>query len=306
MSKEILFAIDCSLSISPDRLEEFKKGIRFCLAHLNAGDLFNIVAFKDEAVFFSPEPIPATPEVIDRAERFVAGLTPSKRTDMHGALQKIVETKLNREPSNILLLSDGRPTYGIVDARELLASIARTNNKARPVFVYSGGAKVNRYLLDFIAYQNRAWSQFTKRTGDISKGLSDFYLKIKDPIFLHLRYRLHDVDEAEVYPKSLPDFYKNAEFTLYGTYRENENEFSMQLLGDIEGETKELVFTRSLLDAPKGGPDVMKGWAFNKIYYLINRITAEGNRPEILKEIAVLSQKYGIQTPYSPELQKLD
>ncbi|MBI2092466.1 MAG: hypothetical protein HYT75_05710 [Deltaproteobacteria bacterium] len=286
-------------------MEEFKKGIRFCLTHLNEGDVFNIVAFKDETVFFSGEPLAASPETVAGAERFVAGLASTKRTDMHTALRKIVETPLHHEPSNILLLSDGRPTSGIVDAREFLASLTRLNGKTRPIFVYSGGAKVNRYLLDFIAYQNRGWSQFTKRGSEIATGLADFYRKIKDPIFLHLRYRFNRLDESGIYPKSLPDFYKNTEFTLYGTYR-TENEFSMQLLGDIEGETKELVFTRSLDDAPKGGPDIMKGWAFNKIYHLIDQVTREGNRPELLKAIEDLSRKYGIQTPYSPELQRLD
>lgn len=80
----------------------------------------------------------------------------------------------------------------------------------------------------------------------------------------------------------------------------------MQLLGDIGGETKDLVFSRSLVKARKGNADVMKGWAFNKIYYLINQVTLQGNRPELLKEIHELSARYGITTPYSPELQNLD
>ena len=108
------------------------------------------------------------------------------------------------------------------------------------------------YLLDFIAYQNRGWSQFIKRTYDIEKGLAAFYDKIRDPIFLNLRYRFNNLSEEEVFPKSLPDFYRNAEFTLYGTY-DTEDRFSMQLLGDVEEKTKELIFTRSLKEAPMLG-----------------------------------------------------
>ncbi len=305
MSKEILFAIDCSLSISPDRLEELKQGIIRCLSSLNPDDLFNIVAFKDETFLFSAQPIKATPASIEKAGQFVAGLTPSNQTDVYAAVRSIVEKPLNREPSNILLLSDGKPTHGIVDARELLASITRINGKTRPVFVFSGGAKVNRYLLDFIAYQNRGWSEFIKNTPDIDRGLLDFYKKIKDPIFLRLRYRFNGLEEEGIFPKSLPDFYKNAEFTLYGSYA-GEDVFSMQLLGDVEGKTKELIFSRSLKEARPGGPAVMKGYAFNKIYHLINRVTIEGNKPELLQEIRSLSQRYGIQTPYSPELQNID
>ena len=305
MPKEILFTIDCSLSITQDRLDEVKRGIRYCLEHLNPQDVFNIVAFKDSASFFKKESVPASPKAIHEAEQFVMGLTPSHQTDVYSPFTEIVGNPLSRTPSDIMLISDGRPTAGIVDSRELINSITKVNKKVRPIFVFSGGMKVNRYLLDFIAYQNRGWSQFMKRSWDIHKGLADFYDKIKDPIFLNLRYRLSGVNERDVFPKSLPDFYKNAEFTLYGSYAD-EDQFSMQLLGDIDGETHELVFTRSLKDAAKGNADIMKGYAFNRIYYLINRITSGGPKPEILKEIQDLGKRYGVTTPYSSDLSNLD
>lgn len=305
MPKEILFTIDCSLSISPERLDEFKRGISACLKALNREDVFNIVAFRDKAFFFRPRSVKADAAAIKDAERFVSELTSNRQTDVYNALENIIKTAPARSPSNIILISDGRPTHGVVDSRELINSVTRANAKTRPVFAYSGGSKVNRYLLDFIAYQNRAWSQFVKERGQIHKGLADFYSKIKDPIFLNLRYRLNGVDEKDVYPRSLPDFYKNAEFTLYGSYS-GEDDFSMQLLGDIGGDTKELIFTRSLAKAEEGTADIMKGYAFNKIYHLISRVTTDGRTPALLKEIQELSRRYGITTPYSPDLETRD
>ena len=302
MPKEILFAMDCSLSISPERLDEFKRGIGYCLKNLNKDDLFNIVAFRDKALLFEPKSVPATPETIKRAEKFVSELTSNRTTDVHNAFQKIIASPLARKPSNIILISDGRPTHGIQNSRELINTITRLNNKVRPVFAYSGGAKVNRYLLDFLAYQNRAWSQFVKERGQIHKGLGDFYAKIKDPIFLNLRYEMSGLAEEGVFPKSLPDFYRNAEFTLFGKYTD-EDEFSMQILGDFENETKELIFSRGLKNAEKGGPEIMKGYAFNKVYHLISRVTQEGQKPELLAQIRALSDRYGVTTPYSSDLE---
>jgi Ca-activated chloride channel family protein len=301
----MIFTIDCSLSISPDRLEEFKRGIKYCLQNLNPDDVFNIVAFRDTPEFFARESIPATPQSIALAEKFVAALTSNQKTDVYGAFAGIVKRPLARRPSNVLLISDGRPTHGVVDDRELLSSISRINGKARPIFAFSGGRRVNRYLLDFVAYQNRAWAQYIKKSSDIHKGLAEFYDKIRDPIFLNLRYRLNGVEEKDVYPKSLPDFYRNAEFTIFGRYGD-EDQFSMQLLGDVEGETKELVFSRSLKNAPKGTPDIEKGYAFNRIYHLISRLNSEPGNPALEREIQELSKRYGITTPYSPELQKID
>lgn len=304
MPKEIIFEIDSSLSIERERLEEIKRGIGASLKKLNPEDVFNIVAFKDKPAFFAKQSVQATPQAIADAEKFVLSLTPSQRTDVYGAVKGIVETKPSRVPSDIVLISDGKPTHGIVNARELLSAITKINNKVRPIFVFSGGSRVNRYLMDFIAYQNRAWSQYIKRTSDIDKGLLAFYDKIKDPIFLNLRYRLNGLDENEVFPRELPDFYRNAKFTLYGRYT-GENEFSMQLLGDVDGQTKELVFSRGLTKAKKGGADIRTGWAFNKVYALISEYTETGNAA-LLKEADALGKKYGVKTPYSPELERMD
>ena len=79
----------------------------------------------------------------------------------------------------------------------------------------------------------------------------------------------------------------------------------MQLLGDIDGETKELVFTRSFKDAKKGNADLKKGYAFNKIYYLISRYT-KTHDAKLLAEFQGLSKRYDVKTPYSPELEKTD
>ncbi|MEI8344953.1 MAG: hypothetical protein WCG06_02655 [Candidatus Omnitrophota bacterium] len=306
MPKEILFAVDCSLSISPDRLEEFKKGVRYCLEHLGPDDVFNVVSFKEKAEYFAPKSVKATAQTIKDAERYILNLTSDQRTNVYSAFKAIVESPLGRVPSDVMLLSDGRPTFGVVDSRELINSITRTNRSVRPVFVFSGGARVNRYLLDFIAYQNRGWSQFTKSRGDIAKGLAGFYDKIRDPIFLNLRFQLQGLDEKEVYPKSLPDFYRNAEFVLYGTYQKQDR-FSMRLLGDVDGKTKELIFTRVLSEAPKGTDAIMRGWAFNKVYYLISQMIGRpGQDPKMLSDIRELSRRYEVTTPYSPELEKLD
>ena len=132
-----------------------------------------------------------------------------------------------------------------------------------------------------------------------------FYEKIKNPVFLNLRYNLNNLNATDAYPKSLPDFYKNAEFTLYGSYT-NEDVFSMQLLGDIDGQTKELVFSRSLSQAKKGGADIKKGYGFNKVYHLISQISEKGYDPSVKAEIDTLSKKYGVVTPYSPEREKMD
>ena len=80
----------------------------------------------------------------------------------------------------------------------------------------------------------------------------------------------------------------------------------MQLLGDIGDETKELIFTRALSQAEEGSADIVKGYAFNKIYHLISRVTTEGQSAGVMNAIHELSKRYGITTPYSADLETKD
>jgi len=271
MPKEMIFLIDCSLSMQANRMGEFKEGLRYCVKNLSPGDVFNVISFKEDIHKFSPELIKARDRDTKQVARFIQDLAPAESTDVYRALMEIIKTPSTIRPSYVFLLSDGRPTIGITDSREIIAAINRINARERVIFSYSGGVRVNRYLLDFIAYSNRGWSEYAPRTERISLGLEAFYDKVRDPVLINLKYRFSGVSAQKVYPKGLPDFFKGASFTLLGTY-EDEDEFSMQLLGDAFGERKEFIFSGRLSEAGKGSSEIARQWAFNKIYYLIGQL----------------------------------
>jgi len=303
MPKEIVFLIDCSLSIQRERLEEFKKGILFCLSHLNPDDLFNIIAFKQKMIWFRSESVKPNRAVIKDAIKFVDRLTAGETTDTYMALYESLKQPEGMIPSYLILFSDGRPTFGITNSRQIITQISQMNRGRRPIFAFSGGLRVNRYFLDFISYKNRGWTEYADRTHLIDKYLSRMYEKIKDPILLQLRYNVSGLNEDDIFPRSLPDFYRNAEFTLYGTYKD-ENEFSLQLLGDTHEETNEFTVIGSLSDARVGDKDIARNWAFNKIYYLIGLMEYQKDNARILEEINRLCDKFGIQTPYTEGIEE--
>ncbi|MFC1808166.1 hypothetical protein ACFL0T_07390 [Candidatus Omnitrophota bacterium] len=177
------------------------------------------------------------------------------------------------------------------------------NNGKRPIFAFSGGSRVNRYFLDFISYKNRGWTEYAYHNYKIAKHIANMYEKIKDPLLLNLRYRASGINSEDIVPKALPDFFKNAEFALFGRYKD-ENEFSLQLLGDLNEQTNEFIVVGSLKDASKGSVDIAKGWAFNKIYYLIGLLEYDKDNKDIIDEINSLSERFGIETPYSREIGK--
>ena len=140
----------------------------------------------------------------------------------------------------------------------------------------------------------------------ISKSLRDFYTKIRDPLLQNLRYNFSGLDENNIYPKSLPDFFKGAVFTLYGRY-DRETAFSMRFAGEARGKLNEYVFQGDLTKAARGTQAIAQEWAFNKIYHLIGLMTGDRltDNP-LLDQIRELGDTYQILTPYSEKLAESD
>lgn len=301
MPKEVIFMVDSSKSMTEQKIYYIKKGLLASVRDLNPGDRFNIVAFRGDVIKFSDTSVGASNSSAEKAKRFIEDLAALGQTDVEKALLETTKSRLDFSPSYVVLVTDGRPTKGVKDSRDIIRQITRSNNMTRPIFCFGGGSRVNKYLLDFISYQNRAWSYFVPTAYEISEGFYNFYSQIKDPLLLNLRYRLSGPNAKHAYPRNLSDFYAGRPLSVYGRFND-EDTFSMQLLGDINGTVKEFIFKRSFSQAETGGREIAEEWAFHKIYDLISQNTMGiGNAVRVRAEIDRLSSEYGIKTPYDIE-----
>lgn len=297
MPKEVIFLMDASLSIQKERLDQFIRGIQYSIANLNPGDRYNIYTFKDKITALFPKAVEPTSDNVKETIWYLNKLESSERTDIYEAFLESIRKKASMNPSYIIFLSDGRPTQGVVSTTRLITEIARINRKARSIFSFSGGARVNRYLLDFLSYQNRGWSEYAVRTSEIKKRIGELYDKIRNPLLINVQYQLSGLKENESFPQDLPDFYRDTEFVIYGKFT-GEDKFSVRVVGEINGELKEFIFSRSLLEASQGGKEIATNWAFNKFYHHVSRITLDGPNDADERELEALSAKFGIQNPY--------
>ena len=298
MPKEVMFLVDSSKSITGKKLGFIKKGLKQIITDLNEGDRFNLVAFRGDLIKFRASSVEATERMTEEALDFINGLEAEGQTDVEQALYGISAEPIDMYPSYLMLVTDGRPTTGIMDSRRIIQAITKKNDKIRPIFSFAGGSRINKYLLEFISYQNRAWSWFSSTAFDMEKDLVSFYDQIKDPILVDVRYFLVGIDREEVYPRYLSDFYQGKPLEIYGKFKD-ENAFSMQLLGRAMDGTKEIVFEKSFDTAEIGNHEIAVNWAFRKIYYLISLNTMGiGDPVKLREEIKDLSEKYNIRTPY--------
>jgi len=301
--KEIVFLLDASGSIGMKRLTQEEQGIIYSIRHLNPNDRFNIIVFKDKTVPFSPASLSPDPQNIKNAVDFLNGLKSWSTTDIYGALHASINLQDPFVPSYRVVMTDGIPTTGILDDMHVINEISKDNDNKVSFFTFGGGADVDPYMLDFIAFKNRGWSTVVDREYFMAREFSRFYDEIKDPLLLNVRYYVSGLNDQEIFPQAMPDFFKGSQFVVYGKYTD-ENHFAVQIRGQVAQDNKEFIVTASLSDAIKGDRQIAHDWAFHKVYYLISQLKYSENNAALLDAIGDLCAKFHIVTPYSFSYQR--
>ena len=296
--KEIIFMVDASGSIGMKRLTQVEEGVAYSLKHLNPNDRFNIFVFKDKTVPFSQTSVTPSAENIKNALDFLQGQKSWSNTNIYDTLRASINLKDPFIPSYRVFVSDGIPTVGIIDDRRVINEISNINDNKVSIFTFGGGADVDPYMLDFIAFKNRGWSTVVDREYFMKREFARFYDEIKDPLLLNVRYYVSGLNDKEIFPQTMPDFFKGSQFVVYGKYTD-ENMFVLQVRGDMIGDKKEFIVNANLQDALAGDKKIAHDWAFHKIYYLISQLKYNENNGVLLNAINELCTKFHIITPYS-------
>lgn len=300
LPKDVTFVLDASTSIPQHKLNISIRGLLNAVNLLKSEDRFNIVVFRDSSSLFQADHVPASAANKEAARRFLNGQESKGGTDIYqGILPVIQDAPPPGVPGVVLLVSDGRPTSGILDARSIINALTADNRGKNSVYTFSGGRTVNRYLLDLLSYRNKGASFVSSDIATMDLDLPKFFSQLSDPLLANLETDYGRIDESEVVPRHVPDFYRGQAVTVYGRFDpEKDGEFVMRLTGETVDGRKELVFRTDLQAGGSGDPEIARNWAFQKAYDLIGEISRLGERPELLAQLKELSSKYNIRTIY--------
>jgi len=298
MNKDVVFLLDASKSIGEDKLTRAKRGLLHALQTLNKGDRFNVVAFKARPVALWGEMQEVNSRTIEEAKAFLASLHSEGETDVYNAVLPILEVRQSFiKPFNIILVSDGRPTVGITNTTKIIAQLTESNTTGATIFTYGAGAKVNRVLLEYLSYWNRGLSVIEPEVHKLEEGLYEFCRQLQYPILMNLEANFTGLDEKEIFPKVLPDFYYYGDLRLYGRFKAGDGVFAFRLVGEIYGKKKEIVFKQKFSEAKQGDESIRKRWAYLKAYHLVGELAKGAEDGKVRDEIRMLAEKYALQLP---------
>lgn len=315
-NRDICFVLDTSGSMAGPKMEQAKRALMFCLANLNAGDRFEIVRFSTEAEPLFDGLKAASKENIDQAQEFVQSLKPIGGTaiaDALGTARRIGNERAGNHddddrPYVIIFLTDGQPTIGETKEDAIVSAQTKSQRTTPRIFSFGIGADVNTHLLDRIANQTRAFSQYVLPTEDIEVKVSSFYTKIQSPVLTDLKLIVADricgpnrPSISQVYPPHLPDLYAGQTLMIFGRYR-GEGSSNILLTGTANGKAKHF---KTAVDFPheiRTHAFIPRLWATRRVGWLLDEIRLHGESKELKDEVVSLAREHGIVTPYTAYL----
>lgn len=303
LPKDILLAMDVSASMGRLRTRVLKEQLVNILGRLRPRDRFNIIGFRDEVERFTNTLAPVNEETLEGAEKFIGLLEASGKTDIYTSLQPLVQLGTARaRPLILLLFSDGRPTVGVVSSRQIINNLSRFLGPSTSIFCVGTGGELNRYLLDMLAFRNRGLVAFEQDREQLPMVVQSVFGYIEDPVLLRIRADFDHINEATIYPKTLPDLYLRGELNIWGRL-EQEEKVVLRLVGEAYDELKEMIVELPVPEIDNGTYEIARNWAYHKAYHIVGQMVAEGEKPDLLNEIRHISRTYNIVTPYSQHLE---
>jgi Ca-activated chloride channel family protein len=302
--KDVVFVLDTSGSMAGAKLEQAKKAMAFCVENLNDNDRFEVLRFATEVEPLFNNLRDATKENRTQAQKFIETLKPIGGTAIDDALRRAVALRPENgtRPYVIVFLTDGRPTVGTIDENQILASATKSKTGLTRIFNFGIGTDVNTHLLDKIAEETKAFSQYVLPEEDIEVKVSAFFTKIKEPVLASPTLKFPDaVRVTKIYPAPLPDLFKGEQLLVAGRYS-GSGDGAVQIEGNVSGDIKRFAYDVKFANESTDNDFIPRLWATRRVGYLLDEIRLHGENKELKDEVAELARKYGIVTPYTAYL----
>ena len=302
-AKDVCFVMDTSGSMAGAKLAQARKALRFCLASLSQRDRFEVVRFSTEAEPLFGSLVAADPDHVAKAQDFVDGLSAMGGTAIGDALDKALSLRgAGDRPFLVIFLTDGIPTVGETSEDALVGRVTHVGRATR-IFSFGIGTDVNAHLLDRIASETRAVSQYVLPEEDIEVKVSSFYSKISEPVFsdLSLSFTNPGVRVTQVLPAALPDLFNGDTLVLFGRYS-GSGASAVRITGQFNGKKRDFTAELSFPAESSGNEFIPRLWAARRVGWLLDEIRMRGESAELKDEVIRLARQFGIVTPYTATL----
>ncbi len=295
--KELVFVLDTSGSMSGFPLDKAKETMRLAIDGLNPHDTFNLITFAGDTHILFPEPVPATPSNVHKAQSFLESRRGGGGTEMMKAIRAALDPSDSQEHLRIVCFM----TDGYIGNDMAIVGEIQKHANAR-VFAFGIGSSVNRFLLDKMAEHGRGEVEYVGLQDDGSAAARRFHERVQHPLLTDISVDWDGLDVSEVYPKRLPDLFSAKPVVLTGRYTVP-GKATIRLRGKVAGHS---VVRKIEVEFPGFEPehDVLATlWARTKIADLMaqdyNGIQQGNPKSDVREAITQLGLDYRLMTQFT-------
>ena len=271
VAKDVVFVFDTSGSMSGEKMEKARGALKFGVESLSERDRFNIISFSGEEHLMKSSLIAADGEGKRKGLAFIERLRAEGGTNINDALVAALRqfTDKDRSPM-IVFLTDGLPTVGTTDAKQIEKNVAEANKSSVRVFVFGVGYDVNTVLLDRIANENRGVSDYIEPNEDLEVKVSNFFARVNYPVLSDLKLEFGGVETDLLYPRNLPDLFKGSQITIAGRYKNSINSATLRLSGRVGTRNETISFAGQVFPAERTENQFLpRLWATRRVGFLL-------------------------------------
>ncbi|MFO0922856.1 MAG: VIT domain-containing protein [Pirellulales bacterium] len=302
--KDIVLVLDKSGSMRGKKIDQARQALLYILNHLPKHDRIGIVVYDSQITTFREDLIDASDTaMLESAKSFVNTLSASGSTNIDQALDTALKmvSKSDR-PAYIVHLSDGIPTVGERDERQIVAHATKANRNRSRIFNFGVGHDVNSKLMNRLSAECFGQTFFVAPDEDIEASVSGLYDRLGQPALSDVRWEMKGsgTKVTSVYPTKIMDLFSGDQTSIAGRF-EGTGIATLVVRGMLG--KKEMQYEQTIdLDSVSKRADksfVATLWASRRVAALIEEIDLEGKKEELVKELIHIAKKYGILTEYT-------
>ncbi len=287
--KEIVFVLDTSGSMSGFPIEKAKEAMRLSLEGLYPNDTFNLITFAGDTEILFEEPVPATRENLDKAQRFLNGRQGRGGTEMMKAITAALKPSASQQHLRIVcFMTDGY----VGNEDQIIAEIQKYSN-AR-VFSFGIGNSINRFLLDKMAEAGHGEAEYVTLETDGSKAAKKFYERVRTPLLTNISIDWNGMPVADVYPQRIPDLFSAKPVLINGRYNGAASGV-IRLKGTIAGQNYSREIKVNLPESESKNDSLATLWARTRIDDLTSRSYGETATEGSIKETDQMITQLGLE-----------
>ena len=297
MSKEVVFVIDTSGSMSGESMAQAKAALYSGLDRLNSGDRFNVVAFSQQTSALYSRSMPVNKSNKDAAKAFIYHLVSEGGTNIAGALlASLPRTTDESMVRQVVFVTDG----SVSNEEELFDLIHEHLGDSRLFTVGIGSAPNSRFMRG-AARVGRGTYTYIGATHQVKAQMDELLQKLASPVLSDIELNdtsgVNMANIIDYWPNPIADLYLGEplmvslklpsdmqNLTVKGKLADNDWQMALPIGIDNKG-------------AAANGLDVL--WARNKIASLSESARNAKQRVNNEKQIEQLGLKHHLVTRYT-------